>query len=186
MGRFWFTSDPHFKHKNVIQHCKRPFADLYEMERTMLTNWNDRVAEDDTVFLLGDVSFGNKADLTGLRHRLKGKIIVIRGNHDRSVQAMRDCGFDEVYNNYQLELDGWKLYLAHIPIGLKGYVTSRQYKPEFTPKPPAYFDYFVHGHVHEHWAERDNYINVGVDVRGFAPVSQEELLQIIGKIRAKP
>lgn len=35
------------------------------------------------------------------------------------------------------------------------------------------------GHVHEKWAEYDKMINVGVDVRGFAPMSKDEILSII-------
>jgi calcineurin-like phosphoesterase family protein len=56
---------------------------------------------------------------------------------------------------------GVALFLSHKPTGV-----------------PSGFDYHLHGHVHEKYARKGDAINVGVDVRGFAPATLEELLSI--------
>lgn len=90
----WFTSDTHFCHANVIKYCNRPFADVHEMNRELVRRWNDRVALRDTVYHLGDFAFGPKPAIAAWRRRLNGRIILVRGNHDRGAAAMRDCGFE--------------------------------------------------------------------------------------------
>ena len=39
----YFTSDLHFGHANVIGLCSRPFADVEQMDRALIENWNRRV-----------------------------------------------------------------------------------------------------------------------------------------------
>ncbi len=189
-----FTSDLHFGHLNVISYCGRPFlkadgqGDLNLMNRTLIENWNARVAEGDTVFVLGDFSLGSREYITSVRAKLKGKIILIRGNHDRSIQQMQQCGFDEVWNNYRLELEEFDLYLSHIPLFQHNgkWVTEedggeprRIYKAEFTKQPPKYFDRWLCGHVHEKWKTKGKLINVGVDQWNMSPISEVELLTLL-------
>ena len=50
----YYISDLHIGHANVIRFDKRPFADLNEMHRAIIDNWNSRVKTDDTVYILGD------------------------------------------------------------------------------------------------------------------------------------
>lgn len=59
----FMISDLHFSHANIIKYCKRPFSSVDEMNSTMITNWNNTVKEDDTVFVLGDVFFKINKDL---------------------------------------------------------------------------------------------------------------------------
>ena len=184
----FFTSDLHFEHRNVIDYCKRPFVkadgqqDLELMHRTLIYNWNEKVSEDDTVYVLGDFSFGNKGKIAGVLAQLKGEKILIRGNHDRSAQSMLHCGFDEVYNNYQMDLGKYKIYLAHIPLGDPEEM-KRKYKPEFLKPPPKYYDFFVCGHVHEKWRTKEKFINIGVDQWNFTPVSDVELLGLMDELK---
>lgn len=57
-SRVFFTSDTHFNHTNIIKYCQRPFRDIYEMNETLIANWNNVVAPDDIVFHLGDFCLG--------------------------------------------------------------------------------------------------------------------------------
>lgn len=156
----WFTSDTHFSHAKIIEFCGRPFANVEEMDREMVARWNARVQPGDTVYHLGDFAFGPADNIEIFRMQLNGKIVLLVGNHDRSLRRMSQS-FQSVAHQAHFELQGLRLLLSHKP------------RP-IDPYPP--FDYHLHGHVHEKYARRGNQINVGVDVRGFAPATLEELL----------
>ena len=60
---YWWASDYHFSHHNIIRYCGRPFKDIEEMNATIIARHNERVKPDDTVFFLGDFVFkGGKID----------------------------------------------------------------------------------------------------------------------------
>ena len=81
----WLIGDTHFFDKNIITFENRPFKTVEEMNTCLVNNWNSVVAEEDNVFLLGDVANTNninKADLQKLIKSLNGNITLIAGNHD--------------------------------------------------------------------------------------------------------
>lgn len=90
--KIWFTSDLHFNHRNVIRFCSRPFNDVKEMNKYLISKWNETVGENDIVFILGDFNwFPSSHDNFKLLKQLKGKeIYIIPGNHDMG------CEFDMV------------------------------------------------------------------------------------------
>lgn len=68
----FFTADLHLVHKNIIQHCKRPFESLAEHDETLIRNWNSLVGEGDRVYVLGDISLGNLRDSIQKIQQLRG------------------------------------------------------------------------------------------------------------------
>lgn len=80
----FYIGDPHSGHEAIIRLCKRPFADVDEMDETLINNWNSRVTNGDTVFILGDMMFRNKKEPSEYLERLKGHKILVLGNHDAS------------------------------------------------------------------------------------------------------
>ena len=50
----FYISDLHIGHPGVIEFDNRPFADLNEMQKTIIDNWNSRVQKNDTVYIVGD------------------------------------------------------------------------------------------------------------------------------------
>ena len=55
------------------------------MNNVLLNNWNNTIKDEDTVYFLGDLAFGTSSRPTDYwLKQLKGKIIFIKGNHDKS------------------------------------------------------------------------------------------------------
>ena len=83
--KIFFTSDPHYGHRNILNFCHRPFADTKEMEKALIENWNSVVGDNDIAFILGDVMwFEGRHDCKRVLEQLKGKEIhIIPGNHDK-------------------------------------------------------------------------------------------------------
>ena len=57
MSKIFYVSDLHFGHFNILRYDNRPFANTHEMEDVITKHWNSRVRPDDTVYILGDVSW---------------------------------------------------------------------------------------------------------------------------------
>lgn len=113
----YFISDLHFGHYNIIRFDNRPFKTVEEMDNTLIVNWNDTINDDDIVYILGDISWYNPEQTYNILKQLKGKKILIKGNHDNIVKDKR-CreqfitikDYDEIYLNNQL------IILSHYPI----------------------------------------------------------------------
>jgi calcineurin-like phosphoesterase family protein len=90
----WFIADTHFSHTNIIRYASRPYANVEEMDRSLLDNWNQSVSKDDQVFFLGDFGLGDVDHLHSICSQLNGQKICIRGNHDRNASWMTRVGFN--------------------------------------------------------------------------------------------
>ena len=78
----FYIGDPHLGHEAIIRLCDRPFASVDEMDEAIISNWNKRVTNSDTVFILGDMMFRMKKDPSEYLSRLRGHKILILGNHE--------------------------------------------------------------------------------------------------------
>lgn len=117
----WITSDLHFGHTNIMKFCPESRArynnDVAIMNEQMIEEWNEIVGDRDTVYILGDVAFCNAADATKIMRRLKGRKILVEGNHDR--KALKDPAFHrcfaEVHKYLDINYNGNKIILSHFP-----------------------------------------------------------------------
>jgi calcineurin-like phosphoesterase family protein len=173
MSKIFFTSDTHFGHVNILAYCDRPFTDINHMNEMMIQRWNAVVGLGDTVYHLGDFSMGPKENVN-IRKRLNGKVILIKGNHDKKDEIHKAAGFDEIHRYLEIEVDGYKLFLAHIPMHLDA--GERWYPADLKISPPEHYDYFLCGHVHQQWKRKGKTINVGVDQWNMIPQTLSELL----------
>ena len=53
------------------------------MDEYLLTQWNNNVDANDTVYILGDLFFRNVVSADEYLSRLHGKKHLIKGNHDK-------------------------------------------------------------------------------------------------------
>jgi len=79
----WFTADLHLGHGNIIDYSGRPHDDVEAMNHALIDGWNQTVADDDVVWILGDFALGKLADTLPLVGELRGRKILLAGNHDR-------------------------------------------------------------------------------------------------------
>ena len=51
----YYISDTHFNDQKIFDKCKRPFESLDEMKETIIKKWNNKVKDEDTIYVLGDI-----------------------------------------------------------------------------------------------------------------------------------
>ena len=78
----FFIADCHFGHKNVIKYCDRPYSSIEEMDEDMIEKWNKKVHKNDKIYIIGDLFYFKIDNVISILDRLKGKMTLIRGNHD--------------------------------------------------------------------------------------------------------
>ena len=122
MIRTFIISDTHIDHKNIIPYENRPFLNLDQMKIEIIKNWNSIVTNEDKVFHLGDVCFGNKEVAKDFVSKLNGKKYLIMGNHDKShsVKWWLDSGFIWV-SKYPILYRNFTYYHTNPYILIHGY-----------------------------------------------------------------
>lgn len=164
----YVISDTHFNHKNIIQYENRPFADVEEMNKTMIARWNSVVKPEDTVIHLGDVGLGSEASLKEIIPQLNGTKILIKGNHDRkSNHFFLCCGFSAVYHTMVINYQGKVIFFSHCPESRRGDGNK--------------YDIHLFGHVHSKGFLEDVYRNgacMCVERWNYYPISLDAILNI--------
>ena len=191
MSRTWYTSDTHYGHKNIIRFCGRPYATIAEHDRDLIRRHNAVVKPGDTLFHFGDLALGNIELTLPMTSELNGNRFLIPGNHDRMFSGSRSEEYRATFTK-AYEAAGWTILPETIRTNIGGHPVIFSHFPpvgdshgedRWTEQRPANDGTTViHGHVHEAWAERDQHFNVGVDVRGFAPVAEDTIKRWLDKL----
>jgi calcineurin-like phosphoesterase family protein len=158
------------------------------MNEHLIDMWNRTIKDEDTCYVLGDVAFGSNTEAIILCNRLKGRKVLICGNHDlgRGEWYWKDAGFNEVHKlGYGQTLPYKEFYLSHYPYrkALMEYDT-RDYLFDHAAAETEVT--LLHGHVHTQWKIRKNMVNVGVDVWGYRPVSIETIRDLTSAVLRPP
>ena len=163
----FFTADHHLGHTNIIRYCNRPFKDVDEMNEVMLERWNSVVSDEDIIYHLGDLVFNLKGKT--YLPKLKGKIHLIKGNHDWKLNSEDKKRFESIHKGFlRMEIERKRILLSHYKqTGL--YVTDT--------------DLFLYGHNHsvnKDVEKIDGVVrcNIGVDAWNFTPASWEDIREI--------
>ncbi len=160
----FFTSDTHYGHVNkkgngIIQFAERPFNSIEEHDEKLIQNFNSIVGKNDLTYLVGDFAFKNHLKYL---NRLNGKIILIRGDHDKMNKETLSQ-FSNVYDILNTKIGKQQITLCHWPF--------RSWKAS------CHKSWHFYGHSHGRMPEfYDNLsCDVGVDVWNFYPVPFEAL-----------
>jgi len=184
----FITSDTHLFHKTTLKWDMRKrfnsqygiapeeydkqilYEDTKTMNRTIISNWNSVVGKDDLVYHLGDVSFGNPRLTREALEKLNGKIILIKGNHDKwkDLKKLADL-FVEIVDykeiKYHYEEKVWHIIMMHYPIASwnRGH----------------YGSIHLHGHSHGGYKGNGKVIDVGIDTElaNFYPILMEDAIE---------
>ncbi len=166
----YFTSDLHLGHQSIIRMQNRDFDDENEMNTELINNINARVHKNDTIYFLGDISHRIPVNQANeLISKIKGKKVLIRGNHDRKYDPLL---FEGIYDFLEIHINGQNFSLMHYP--MLEWPKSRHGS--------------IHLHGHQHNPPEYNLqqksagirrYDVGVDGNYYCPVSVNEILRFM-------
>lgn len=127
--KFKVISDVHINHKNIVKGVSswndlstcRDFRSTGEMNRVIIEAINDTVKEDDHLFHLGDIIFGDKLQLFEIRKMIRCKNLYhIFGNHDDTIRNFDRL--NEVFSWYgdylEIFLGEQLVCMFHYPISI--------------------------------------------------------------------
>lgn len=160
----YFIADTHFFHQAAIDFPNRSFPSLEAMHKEIIEQWNYTVKDkEDIVYILGDFTFSNNyGDNAQILRALRGKKILIKGNHDAgSPIYYKNIGFHKYYD--VPILFGTNMLLSHEPvlnIGGDGLIN-------------------IHGHTHGRpfTLSTDKHFCVSCEVLGYKPISYRQILK---------
>lgn len=187
-GKVYITSDTHYGHKNIVRgvtnwrtkdgevpvDSTRDFQTIEQMNERLIDGINHFVGQDDTLIMLGDVSFGGFENIELFLDRLVCKNIhLIIGNHDHHIENNR--------GNIQSKFLSTQHYLE-VKIGDKSFVLCHYPLQSWNGMNKG----VIHLHGHVHLPENRKFGNgkkmdVGVDGNGMDPYSIDEIIKIMDK-----
>ena len=187
----YYISDLHLGHLNVIRLDGRPFESLEEMEVEIMRRWNERVTPQDTVYIIGDFCWQTSNAWIDILKQLKGRKVLIRGNHDpKRIDGKLAKMFDDVKDYKEINDNGRRVCMSHFP--------NMFYNKSYHAN-----TYMLCGHVHttleNEWLEKwrselrkqrvldgggnyGNIINVGcmMPYMNYTPRTLDELIEGVG------
>lgn len=176
--QYWFTSDTHFKHTNIIKYCNRPFVTRDEMDEKIIENWNSLIKPEDIVFFLGDFIFTYSKDvLIEYTQKLNGEKILILGNHDHfSEKDYLEAGWTAVYNMFEQYIKNKHIVMCHYSMkqwncshnGSIMIFGHEHWKKQYELNHEAYKSLFM----------SEKTVNVCQDSNNFKPYSIDEIIKI--------
>ena len=182
----YLTADLHLGEEKARIRCERPWTSIKEHDAALIANINARVAEDDTLYILGD--FSGMVDDARIRAWLDAIVCknrwLIRGNHDYAMALSTPGAFVSAADYCEIFAGGRTFCLSHYP--MLDWNKGDTYYATHDPKEEAFM---LHGHIHSRGREvnaenaRAGILryDVGVDANGYSPVSIGEVLGFFGE-----
>lgn len=158
----YFTSDTHFGDPRVLRIDRRPFPSLAEHDAALIANWRETVADDDTVWHLGDFALGPPPErIAEIIASLPGEKHLIVGNND-GPDTLSQPGWASIAHYAEIDVDGSRLVLCHYAFR----TWNRMGRGVID----------LHGHSHGKLKPLPRQYDVGVDAFGFRPVTLATIL----------
>jgi calcineurin-like phosphoesterase family protein len=129
----------------------------------MIEAHNNTISNEDTVYFLGDFSFGNAKKTETILKQLNGEKHLVTGNHDHWHNSELTKKYLRSINGYyELKTQGKKFILFHYPI--KSWNNQ------------SYGSFHLHGHTHGNLTSEGRSLDVGVDTNNMLPYSIDEII----------
>lgn len=158
----YFTSDTHLGDGRVLRIDRRPFATIKDHDEALISAWNARVSPEDEVWHLGDVMLAReRAQVEIMLARLNGRKHLIIGNNDPAC-VTEAAGWASVQHYSELNISGQIVVLCHYAFRTWNQMGKKSIN--------------LHGHSHGRLKPMPRQFDVGVDARGLAPTTLEELV----------
>lgn len=133
---FYYYSDTHLHHENVLRFDRRPFRSMREMNNAIIERWNERVTDEDTVYILGDFIWLQESEWPRIVSQLNGRKVLIRGNHDPKMFSKETRRlFVDIRDKMEITDSGRHVIMSHYP--------ELCYRGDYDPN-----CYMLYGHVH--------------------------------------
>lgn len=163
MSGLWFSADLHFGHRwMAVEH--RGWVDVPNHDAALLAEWNETIAQKDTVHFLGDLSFHNRAMTAEIWHQLHGHKHLVVGNHDP--KHIEQLPWESVSYFKRVKHEGRSLWLMHYPM--------------LTWPNAHYGTWHLHGHSHGNLrVPASTRMDVGFDAIGKVAISIDEVAEIL-------
>ncbi|MGV8961899.1 MAG: metallophosphoesterase [Candidatus Saccharimonadaceae bacterium] len=211
MNKIWFCADTHYNHSNICRgitkwvttNKTRDFQTLEEMNDAIIAGINKCAKEGDTLYFLGDWSFGGIESIYEFYKRLLCKeIYFIPGNHDEHIKKdhiLPNCWIDRewniiggsnpklyndardnVFNAYGQSIFKIEPALFDLKIGKQKFVLCHYPLQNWEDMDNGTIH--LHGHNH-HQLDSDplnvfhKRMDVGLDWEEFRPFSLDEILE---------
>lgn len=181
----YFTSDLHLGHNREFIYKNRGFTDIVSHDKAVIDGINEVVTEDDYLWILGDICFGDISkdderkyfeDLIKINC---GNVNVIIGNHDSpsKVEFYKELGWNVVGYAYLLNVKKHPYMLSHYPTLTR----NGTYKGELHREVIN-----LYGHTHqetpfliENEEEIPLSFHVGVDSNNLRPIEIGEIRKMV-------
>lgn len=143
MSKTWVYSDPHFFHRNIVNFLDlngeplRPWDDYEKMSEEMIEWYNELVNDEDRVYILGDIAFTRRS-LNRSLPLLKGRKVLIKGNHDVDKLSYYSQFFDDI----RAVVPKRGFVMTHVPIH---------------PQSLERWGVNIHGHLHGNHVTMDGH-----------------------------
>jgi len=167
VSKLFFTADTHFGHESIIRLCKRPFKSVEAMDESLISRWNAKVAPNDVVYHVGDISFRAGNPPLSYLERLNGQIHLVIGNHDNREKLEATGRLRSISDIKEISWKGQHIVMCHYPM--------REWPGAWRGA------WHLFGHVHGNLdGQALGYsLDVGVDSHHFAPLAVEEVAAIM-------
>lgn len=181
MAKKFYTADWHLGSQHVLEVFNRPFSSIERMNKSIISTCNNIApSKSDIVIHVGDFAcfkkdrgkIGLAENPNKILQNISSTFFNIEGNHDTN-NKVRSIG------NYLRTTLG-----PFVDVSVSHYPSNdERAKGTFLPG-----DIHLCGHVHNKWKyfiDKENQvlnINVGIDVWGYRPVSEDKLIDFIKKL----
>ena len=173
--RFFFTSDEHLGHHNIIQYCGRPFKNVDEMNDVIIENHNAVVGHHDHVLHAGDFTMRDYDYAMEFAKKLNGYHTFLHGSHDKWMPLRPHERFASWQKIAFANEDIWRF---PVPTEVPVYVCH--YALRVWPR-SHYNSWMLFGHSHGRLPPEGKSWDIGVDNNRFFPVSWEQIQEIMAK-----